>query len=91
MEGVPKLYMLRTSLKTSPERTDFSRKIKWVCLLLPTEFCLCAFIIVDDSPCSKSENILTKILAAMPMKPENWKLFELQPAIHPRTLLAARY
>ncbi|KAK4036584.1 hypothetical protein OUZ56_028630 [Daphnia magna] len=29
MEGVPKLYMLRTALKTSPERTDFSRKIKW--------------------------------------------------------------
>ncbi|XP_057379338.1 tyrosine-protein phosphatase non-receptor type 23-like [Daphnia carinata] len=29
MEGVPKLYMLRTALKTSPEKTDFSRKIKW--------------------------------------------------------------
>ena len=30
MEGVPKLAMLRTAMKTSPEKTDFSRKIKWV-------------------------------------------------------------
>ena len=30
MEGVPRLPMLRSALKTSPEKSDFSRKIKWV-------------------------------------------------------------
>ena len=30
MDGVPRLPMLKSALKTSPEKCDFSRKIKWV-------------------------------------------------------------
>jgi hypothetical protein len=91
MEGVPKLYMLRTSLKTSPERTDFSRKVKWVTDLSLAVCFAVRFVIVDDSSSSKFESTLTRTRTAMPMKPENSKLFVLQHAIHPKILLAALY
>ena len=65
MEGVPRLPMLRSVLKTTPEKTDFSRKIKWVRHFLKGYYRLTRMsdIIRDDSsliPDSKSENTSTK-------------------------------
>ena len=51
MEGVPRLPMLRSVLKTTPEKTDFSRKIKWVRHFLKGYYRLTRMsdIIRDDS------------------------------------------
>jgi hypothetical protein len=90
MEGVPKLYMLRTTLKTSPERTDFSRKVKWV-TDCPSAVCFAVRFVIVDSYSSKFESTLTKIRTVMPMKLENLKHFELQLVTHLKILLAALY